>query len=107
MAAEDKVRLEKPPARVVVQVHGWYPIVVLVMVFVVATGLNIMFTLYVDNERKQSERKAQAAAQVAARKQSCQLVVAFDELYKETPPQTPAGQNVAALWAEYRRTLGC
>ena len=105
--AEDRVRLEKPPARVVVQVHGWYPIVVLVVVFVMISGLNVLYTNYVNAERQKADRRAAATAQAAARQQSCQLVVAFDELYKETPPATPAGQNVAALWAEYRRALNC
>ena len=104
---EDKVDLRKPPARVVVQVHGWYPLVALAIVFVMVSGLNILYTNYVNNERQEAERKAEAAARAAARVQSCQLVVAFDELYKETPPTTPAGQNVAALWAEYRRQMAC
>ncbi len=97
-----KVSLEKAPPKVVVQVHGWYPIVVLVLVFVVVSGMNILYTNYVDEQRRKDDRNAALAAAEANRVQTCQLVVAFDELYKETPPTTPAGENVAKLWARYR-----
>jgi hypothetical protein len=101
------VNLRKPPARIVVQVHGWYPILALVLVFVVVSGLNILYTNYVNHQRQEADQRAAAAARAASRAGTCQLVVAFDELYKETPPATPAGQNVARLWAEYRRALAC
>ncbi len=104
---EKPVNLTKPPARIVVQVHGWYPIVVLVLVFVVASGLNVLFTLKVNSDRQEADRKAAAVAEAAAREQSCRLIVAFDDLYKETPPGSPAGIKVAELWADYRRQMAC
>jgi hypothetical protein len=103
---EEKVSLARTP-RVVVQVQGWYPVLILVLVFVVASGLNVLYTNYVDNQRQKAEARARIERQEASRAQTCQLVVAFDELYKETPPESPAGQNVAKLWAEYRRALRC
>ncbi len=110
MAMPDKVSLAKslrPPAKVVVQVHGWYPIVVLVMVFVAVSGMNMLFTLHINNERQKADRQAAIAAAEASRQQSCRLIVAFDDLYRETPPTTPAGQNVARLWASYRSLNNC
>ena len=106
-AEQPKVNLAKPPARVVVQVHGWYPIVMLVLVFVLISGLNIWYTTHVNNERHKADVKAAETARAASRIQTCQLVVAFDELYKETPPTSPAGIKVAELWAGYRRQLNC
>ena len=103
---EAKVDLKKVP-KVVVEVHGWYPIVVLVLVFVLVSGLNIVYTNYVDSQRRKDDARAAASARAASRAATCQLVIAFDELYKETKPTTPAGQNVAALWASYRRELNC
>lgn len=102
-----KVSLEKAPAKVVVQVHGWYPIVLLVLVFVAISGLNVLFTLHINNERQEADRRAAIAAAEAARQQNCRLIVAFDDLYRETPPSTPAGQNVARLWASYRSLNRC
>jgi hypothetical protein len=101
-----KVSLQKP-AKIVVQVHGWYPIVMLVVVFVAVSFLNILYTQHVNKQRQQADARAEAAARAASRASTCQLVVAFDELYKETPPTTPAGKNVAQLWSNYRVTLGC
>lgn len=103
---DGKVSLEKAP-RVVVQVHGWYPLVVLVLVFVMVTVLNVLYTNHVDQRRQEADRRAAAAAQIAAREQNCRLIVAFDDLYKETQPTSPAGVKVAELWAEYRVALNC
>lgn len=115
---DEKVKLTKPPPRVVVQVHGWYPIVMLVMVFVLISVLNVLWTNHVNNERQKEDRRAaaaqaevnqraEAAARAASREQSCRLIVAFDDLYRETPPTSPAGVKVAELWADYRRQMAC
>lgn len=79
-----------------------------VFVTAVAVGvLNVAYTNHVDDRRKADQARSDRAATEAARAQSCALVVAFDDLYKETPPTTPAGQRVARLWAEYRAELAC
>ncbi len=103
----EKVNLAKPAPRVVVQVHGWYPIVMLVFVFVCVSGLNIFYTNYVNERREDAQVAADRRAAEINRAQTCRLVVAFDELYKETPPTTPAGENVARLWANYRQLNRC
>lgn len=85
-------------------VYAW------LVLFVTMLGvglLNVAYTNYVDERRVAGERAAKEAAQKASRSQACALVVAFDELYKESPPTTPAGQRVAALWSAYRAQLGC
>ena len=82
----------------------------LVVVFVTMIGVgvaNVWYTNHVDDMRVKGERAAKAAAAAASRASACKLVVAFDELYRESPPTTPAGQRVAALWASYRQQLGC
>jgi hypothetical protein len=77
---------------------------VLVFVTTLAVGfLNIAYTNHVDERRAAGDRSAAKAARSA----SCDLVVAFDELYKETPPSTPAGTRVAEVWARYRALLNC
>ncbi len=87
--------------------RGVYALLV-VFVTMVAIGVgNVKYTNYVDEQRVAGQDRAKAAAQKASREQACVLVVAFDELYKETPPTSPAGVRVAALWASYRAALGC
>lgn len=100
------------------KIHGWYPITMLVLVFVGISVLNVWFTVHVNDERQYADRRAAAEARAADRRaaeeaqrvsraNTCKLVIAFDDLYKETPPSSPAGINVAALWASYRLELGC
>lgn len=49
------------------------------------------------------ERRDSAAS---ARK-FCKVVSTMDDAYRETPPKTVAGQNMADSIAELRRELGC
>ncbi len=80
-----------------------YAVIVVFVAFVGVGVGNVAYTNYVDERRAAGDRAAAKAARAA----SCDLVVAFDELYKETPPTTPAGVRVAAVWARYRAQLGC
>lgn len=84
----------------------------LIVVFVtcVTVGVsNVLYTNHVDDRRQADQARSDRAATEAARGASCELVVAFDDLYKETPPGslTPAGVRVAKVWARYRAELGC
>lgn len=37
----------------------------------------------------------------------CSIVTTLDDSYRETPPSTPAGVNLAAAIADLRRSLEC
>lgn len=37
----------------------------------------------------------------------CTVVATMDDSYRETPPTTPAGRNLADSIAQLRRNLGC
>jgi hypothetical protein len=84
-----------------------YAMVVVFVAFIAVGGGNVAYTNHVDQRRVLDQQRAQLAANEAARAASCELVVAFDDLYKETPPTTPAGVRVAEVWARYRSELGC
>lgn len=60
---------------------------------VVAIALaGVVYTSYV---QRQSERKW------------CSVVSTLDDAYRETPPATAPGRNLAASIADLRRELGC
>lgn len=42
-----------------------------------------------------------------ARDRWCAAVVAQDDAYRESPPVTPAGQEVARRWSELRQRFDC
>lgn len=37
----------------------------------------------------------------------CKVVSTLDDAYRETPPSTPSGKNLAESIADLRRELGC
>lgn len=88
----------------------WRMVVVVIAVLLAPLGVgvgNVAYTNHVDERRVADQARSQQAAREAARRASCELIVAFDELFKESPPTTPAGEQVAALWARYRVELKC
>lgn len=84
-----------------------YALLVVFVTMVVVGVANVLYTNHVDDQRRADQARSDRAATEAARASSCELIVAFDELYKETPPTTPAGVRVAAVWRTYRAQLGC
>jgi hypothetical protein len=49
---------------------------------------------------------ANAAAEQAQHR-LCGLIVAQDDVYRETPPTTPTGKRVAVEFAQLRRDFDC
>ncbi len=79
----------------------------MVLVFLISLGIgvgNVAYTNHVADQRVKDQLRAERTAAEAARAASCELIVAFDDLYREQPPEslTPAGRRVAAVWAKYR-----
>jgi len=100
---DEKVSLNKKP--IVIQVHGWYPIVVVSLVMILLTVGNIVFTFTVDDKRAEAERKAR----VEADRRWCALMVELDNAYQSGPtqPTTEIGRRVAAAISALRASLGC
>ncbi len=71
----------------------------LVLGFGLALGLTIGYVNRVD---RQAERR-----NVERSRDICGLLVLLDDVYQQTPPTTPVGQNVAAEIHRYRVKLGC
>ncbi|MCX4470438.1 hypothetical protein OOK41_31580 [Micromonospora sp. NBC_01655] len=80
-------------------VRGWHVLVVVLLTAVLAAGLALV----------SSTRSAALSAE--ARRESerrwCGVVVALDDAYRESPPQTPAGLRIAASIAQLRTEFGC
>lgn len=74
----------------------------------------IAYTNYVDDQAKarteaalqETNRKFLLAIQESNRKW-CDVVVLFDDTYRNTPPTTPAGQQLAKWFAERRTDFNC
>ena len=113
MTDNDKVPLTKPPRNpVIIEVRGWYPIVVLGFVMLTITFGNVIYTNHVDSQRREAEREALAAVQRAEREADrrwCALMIPLDEAYNNpaTPPSTELGRTVARAVRDIRVGLGC
>lgn len=70
----------------------WYAILSLVVACVVIAGVSVQYANYVD--RKSNQRW-------------CDLLSTLDDAYKSSPPQSPAGEKVAADIARLRKDFGC
>lgn len=72
--------------------RGWRVLVVVLVTAVLGLGLALAVAL---------------RALAVAHQRSCGLVVALDEAYRDLPPQTPTGREVAAQVAALRDTYDC
>lgn len=111
--SEDKVPLRKPHrGPVVIEIRGWYPILMLGLVMLMMTFGNIIYTNHVDGQRREAEREALAAVQQAEREADrrwCSLMGVLDGAYNNpaTAPTTPVGKAVAKAVHEIYTSLGC
>jgi hypothetical protein len=80
-------RLKNPPTRPV-----WYSLLVLFVVILSTMVFNVWYTNHV---------------QQVANQRWCALMVGMDDAYRQVPPTTPTGRNVAAEIHRLRRSLGC
>jgi hypothetical protein len=70
----------------------WYP---LLAVFISVLALSISGVLYTNHVARESERKW------------CGMMVGLDEAYKETPPNTATGRNIAREIRYLRESFDC
>ncbi|WP_320067857.1 hypothetical protein [Micromonospora sp. RTGN7] len=73
-------------------VRGWRALVVILLTAVLGLGAALLVAV--------------RALQVAEQR-SCDLTTAFDDAYREAPPQTPAGRQIADQVAALRHTYDC
>lgn len=97
---------------IVIQIKGYYPILILAMVFTVTMGLGYFYTNRVDGKRAEAEEKARKAVVEAERKADqrwCGLIKLLDNAYSnpDTPPTTALGQAVADAIHDIRVSLNC
>ncbi len=112
VVTDDKVSLTKPRNPVVIEIRGWYPLVIIGLVLVLITAGNIIYTNHVDAQRHKAERQALAAVQQAEREADrkwCTLMGIMNDAYNNpaTPPASPLGAAVAKAVRQIYMDLGC
>lgn len=66
-----------------------------VVAFIACAAIAAASVFYAAHVQRESDRKW------------CSLVITMDDAYRQTPPTTAPGKNLAASIAELRRKLGC
>lgn len=72
--------------------QGWRALVACLLV---AAGSSAISIIYANAAARQSEQRW------------CGIVTTLDDAYRATPPQTPAGQKIAAEFAQLRHDFRC
>ena len=72
--------------------NGWR---VLVACLVAAIGASAVSIIYSNEAARQSEQRW------------CGVVTTLDDAYRQSPPQTPAGQKIARDIRQLRADFGC
>jgi hypothetical protein len=82
---------------------GWYALAAAFVSSAVISGSSFLLSAHSTAESIQRDRESRRASELAL----CGVVATMDDAYRETPPTTPAGRNLAASIAELRQGLGC
>lgn len=95
-----------------IQIKGWYPIMVLAVILTLLTAGNIAYTIHLNNDSKDGEARARESLVAAERKADqrwCKLLVPLDDSYQKNPnvQATDIGRKVAAAIHEIRIETGC
>lgn len=88
----------------------WWPIAASVGSAIGSAMLAVFLLLGVQHrsaERDQHAQRELAAAQAQQKAALCGLVVLMDNAWRETPPATTSGRNLAGAIADARRILDC
>ncbi len=82
---------------------GWYWWAAMLASSLVVGVVAVVIALHVNAE---SDRKAELARRESERKW-CSIVITLDSAYRQQPPQTPTGQELAESIAGLRSSLHC
>ncbi|MGW5556840.1 hypothetical protein ACWER9_06410 [Micromonospora sp. NPDC003944] len=83
--------------------NGWR---VLVACLLAALGSSTVSILYSNESARQSEQRV-SEQQRLSEQRWCGIVSTLDDAYRQTPPQTPAGQKIARDIRQLRAQFGC
>lgn len=88
----------------------WWPVAAAVGSSILSSILAVVLLLAIQQRNAEQDRKAQeelARVQAQQKAALCGLVVLMDNAWRETPPATTSGHNLAAAIADARRILDC
>jgi len=80
---------------------------VLLAIFISGMGLSVIVSLKASERAIQTAQADNARQSVAITAAVCALVVAQDDVYRDTAPATPAGRNAAEAWHHLRELFQC
>jgi hypothetical protein len=84
-------------------IRVWYAMTV---TFVVTIAFAAASVLYANHAAEQAVERSNEIDRESNRRW-CALLTTLDDAYKQTPPKTDAGRNLAAETVRLRREFGC
>ena len=86
---------------------GWYAWLTLVVATAASVGLSAVVGVRQAERAIEAERSASRRAAEEGRLATCALVNAQVGVYRETPPVTPTGREVARAWEDMSIRFQC
>lgn len=84
-----------------------YPWTVVAVLQVVTLVLGAVVIVHLTDRAIRAETRARQESAEQTRRANCVVIAAQDAAYRDTPPATPTGQNVAAAWHSLSVYLHC
>lgn len=89
------------------KIPGWWAWVVLVVATAANVGLSTIVSIRQAERTIAAERASSRKAAEESRLATCALVSAQVNVYRETPPVTPTGREVARAWEDMSIRFHC
>ncbi len=86
---------------------GWRIWLVTVITLIGGMVLSVYVSIHTADENTQQSIQRARAAGAEQQRVVCGLISSILDAYKETPPPTVTGKNVANAWLEEYRIIGC
>lgn len=82
---------------------SWYASLVLVVAMIASMGLTLYVSFTVNESSINREKEARRNSELDL----CQFITVQDDIYRTTPPSTPAGKRIAVALADLRVAYRC
>jgi hypothetical protein len=86
---------------------NWYAWAILVVATAASVGLNAVVGIGLAERTIEAEKQARREAAEETRRATCSLINAQASVYRESPPQTSVGRDVARAWEDMRIRFHC
>lgn len=86
---------------------GWYATAVTVGLSLASVAAVVVVAFVVLQRATDRALEAERRSGELSRRATCQVVIAQNNVYRETPPVSPAGIEAAKAWSGLRQSLRC